>query len=188
MATETHGHADAHAHADDGAVHAHVSSSLFYGAIFAALVTLTILTVGQSYFDLGRLNIVIVILIASMKASLVVAFFMHLRWDNKFNALMFICGLMFIGVFFAYTFNDVERRGELDADQNVLILPETGDYAPGHFDLIPAAAHSGTQPPEPGGAAPEGAHAGAATQGSAPSNGGGAGTAPPAPPAPAEHH
>ena len=48
------------------------------------------MTVGQSYVDLGRLNIVVVILIATMKASLVVTFFMHLKWDNKFNALIFV--------------------------------------------------------------------------------------------------
>src|ERR1700742_305056 len=107
-----HTTADAHhPHADEGAVHAHISSTAFYGAIFAALITLTILTVGQSYVDLGRLNLIVVILIATTKASLVVSFFMHLRYDNKFNALIFISCLFFIGVFFAYTMNDTERRG-----------------------------------------------------------------------------
>jgi cytochrome c oxidase subunit 4 len=81
--------------------------------------------------DLGKLNIVIVILIATMKASLVVTFFMHLAWDNKFNVLMFLCGLLFIGVFFAYTMNDVDKRGQLDPDQNVKVLPKTGETAPG---------------------------------------------------------
>ncbi len=120
-----------HAHADDGAVHAHVSPSLFYVAVFVGLLVLTGLTVGQSYVDLGKLNIILVILIASLKASLVVTFFMHLRWDNKFNALIFISCIFFIGVFFAYTMNDTDRRGELDPDQNVHILPKTGERAPG---------------------------------------------------------
>jgi cytochrome c oxidase subunit 4 len=177
MATESH----AHDHADDGAVHAHISSPLFYTAIFIALVILTITTVGQSYFDLGRLNIIAVILIATMKASLVVTFFMHLRHDNKFNALIFICGLMFIGVFFAYTFNDVGTRGELDADQNVIVNARTGENAPGHFDHIPLVQHPAEGAPghETGGAAPAGTHTGAASQGNAPSNGGGAGSTPP---------
>lgn len=120
-----------HGHADDGAVHAHVSSSFFYAAVFAGLLLLTFATVGQSYVDLGKLNIVLVILIASLKASLVVTFFMHLRWDNKFNALIFISCIFFIGVFFAYTMNDTDHRGELDADQNVHVLPKTGEAAPG---------------------------------------------------------
>ena len=125
----THGHGH-----DDGAVHAHVSSTFFYIAVFSALICLTIATVGQSYVDLGKLNLAVVILIASLKASLVVAFFMHLRWDNKFNALIFISCIFFIGVFFAYTMNDTERRGELDADQNVKVLAKTGENAPGGFE------------------------------------------------------
>ncbi|HVJ89901.1 MAG TPA: cytochrome C oxidase subunit IV family protein [Labilithrix sp.] len=129
----------AHPHKEDGAVHAHISSAPFYLAIFLALIALTVLTVGQSYVDLGRLNLVVVILIATMKASLVVSFFMHLRYDNKFNALIFIACIFFIGVFFAYTLNDTERRGELDADQNVKVLPRTGEDAPGGF-VPPAGA------------------------------------------------
>ncbi len=122
-----------HAAKDDGQVHAHISSAPFYGLIFLALIGLTILTVGQSYVDLGKLNLVVVILIATTKASLVVSFFMHLRYDNKFNALIFISCIFFVGIFFAYTMNDTERRGDLDADQNVKVLPKTGEKAPGGF-------------------------------------------------------
>lgn len=122
---------DAHAHAEDGAVHAHISSVPFYVTVFIGLLFLTGMTVGQSYIDLGKLNIVLVVLIATMKASLVVTFFMHLRWDNKFNALIFLSSLLFIGVFFAYTLNDTDKRGELDPDQNVKVWPKTGEPAPG---------------------------------------------------------
>lgn len=122
-----------HPHKDDGAVHAHISSAGFYVAVFMALIALTILTVGQSYVDLGRMNLIVVILIATTKAALVVSFFMHLRYDNKFNALIFISAILFIGVFFAYTLNDTDRRGEIDPDQNVRVLPKTGESAPGGF-------------------------------------------------------
>jgi cytochrome c oxidase subunit 4 len=156
MSTETTaGH---HPHKDDGAVHAHISSTPFYVAVFMALIALTVLTVGQSYVDLGRLNLIVVILIATTKASLVVTFFMHLRYDNKFNALIFVSCIFFIGVFFAYTMNDTERRGELDQDQNVKVLPKTGEMAPGGF--VAPAAHSGEH-----GAAAGGEH-GAAPAGS----------------------
>jgi cytochrome c oxidase subunit 4 len=121
--------------------------------IFLALIFLTILTVGQSYVDLGRANLIVVILIATTKASLVVTFFMHLRHDNRFNALIFISCLLFIGVFFAYTMNDTERRGEMDPDQNVKIWAKTGEGAPGGF--VPHAAESGSGAPgEHGGAPP----------------------------------
>jgi cytochrome c oxidase subunit IV len=139
MASPTHGTAGH----DDGAVHSHVSSALFYAAVFGALLVLTVLTVGQSYVDLGRFNLVVVILIASLKASLVVTFFMHLRWDNKFNVLIFISTIFFIGVFFAYTMNDTERRGELDGDQNVKILPRTGEEAPGGMETKQVGDTSG---------------------------------------------
>jgi len=153
-----HTTADAHhPHPDDGAVHAHISSAPFYVAVFLALIALTVLTVGQSYVDLGRLNLLVVILIATTKASLVVSFFMHLRYDNKFNALIFISCLFFIGVFFAYTMNDTERRGELDQDQNVKVLPKTGESAPGGMVAHPAG--SGSAAGGEHGAAPTGSGA-----------------------------
>lgn len=123
-----------HDHADDGAVHAHVSSVPFYVAVFVGLLFLTGMTVGQSYVDLGKLNIVLVLLIATLKASLVVTFFMHLKWDNKFNALIFLSTIFFIGVFFTYTMNDTSNRGSLDPDQNVKFLPKTGEQAPGGME------------------------------------------------------
>lgn len=155
MASSTH--AD---HKNDGAVHAHISSAAFYGAIFAALIALTILTVGQSYVDLGRLNLLVVILIATTKASLVVSFFMHLRYDSKFNALIFISSLLFIGVFFAYTMNDVDHRGELDADQNMKIWTKTGEVAPGGFVApeAPAGGEHGAAPAKSGAAPAAPAH------------------------------
>lgn len=139
---------------DDGAVHAHISSAAFYVAIFIALLFFTVLTVGQSYVDLGKANLITVIVIASLKASLVVTFFMHLRHDNKFNALMFVSGLLFIGVFFAYTMNDTDHRGEFDPLQNVRVNPADGKEAPGGRpaeEHAPAAAGSAAPA---GGAAP----------------------------------
>ncbi|HRG94940.1 MAG TPA: cytochrome C oxidase subunit IV family protein [Polyangiaceae bacterium] len=121
----------AHESHDDGAVHTHVSSIPFYVAVFAALLTLTGLTVGQSYVDLGRLNLAAVVVIASLKATLVVLFFMHIRHDAKFNGLMVLACIGFIGIFFAYTFNDVGHRGEFDKDENVSINPRSGEIAPG---------------------------------------------------------
>lgn len=115
----------------DGRVHAHVSSLKFYLAIFFALIAFTLLTVGASNVHLGKFNLVVAVVIASMKASLVVLFFMHLRYDNKFNAMILVVSLLFIGVFFAYTLNDTEHRGEIDVDQGVKISPSTGEPAPG---------------------------------------------------------
>jgi cytochrome c oxidase subunit IV len=150
-----------HAH-DDGKVHSHISSFNFYVAIFATLIFLTLLTVGVSYVHLGPLNLAVAVVIASIKAALVVTFFMHLRYDNKFNAVMFLGGLLFIGVFFAYTMNDTDRRrNELnDVSGNKVYLGDTIDkQAPGGFEPKPAAStaaegeHGGAEPAKGGGGA-----------------------------------
>jgi len=52
-------------------------------AVFAALLLLTVVTVLVSYVDLGRGNVVVALLIASAKASLVALFFMHLKGESR---------------------------------------------------------------------------------------------------------
>jgi cytochrome c oxidase subunit IV len=125
---------------DDGKVHSHISPFNFYLGIFGALIVLTCLTVGVSYVHLGALNLAVAIAIASVKAALVVTFFMHLRHDNTLNSVIFICGLLFIGVFFAYTMNDTEKR------QN-----ELNDVSGNHIYL---GAANEDQAPAPGGFVP----------------------------------
>jgi cytochrome c oxidase subunit 4 len=133
---------DEHAH-DEGAVHAHIASTRFYIGIFSTLVMLTLLTITVSYVHLGPLNLVVAILIASTKAALVVMFFMHLRYETKFNILVFVCSLAFIGVFFAYTINDTGRRGDLDLEDGTKVLPSNGEIAPGGIPEKPAATGEG---------------------------------------------
>lgn len=147
-----------HAH-DDGKVHSHIGSLNFYVGIFATLIFFTVLTVAVSYVHLGPLNLAVAVLIASIKASLVVLFFMHLRYDNKFNAVMFVCGLLFIGVFFAYTLNDTDhRQNELnDVQGNKVYLGDTDDkQAPGGFEPKPMEAPAAAE--EHGGAKKGGEH------------------------------
>ncbi len=54
-----------------------------YVAVFGGLVALTAATVAVSYVNLGIFNVVVALLIASAKASLVALFFMHLRFENR---------------------------------------------------------------------------------------------------------
>ena len=132
MSETTHANqAEIHETHDDGAVHAHISAWQFYVKIFFGLVFLTLLTIGIAYIHLGKLNLVVAILIATTKASLVVTFFMHLKYDSKFNALMFLSALLFIGVFFAYTMNDTDHRGQVDSAQGVEMYSGNGKMAPG---------------------------------------------------------
>ena len=130
MSTE---HSQAHDgdHDDDGAVHVHISSTRFYVGVFAALILLTIVTVKVSYYDFGSANIVIAILIATMKASLVAAFFMHLRHDQLFNTLSFLGAFLFLGIFILLTYDDLGRRGRMDNSYGTHVFAPSGQVAPG---------------------------------------------------------
>ena len=142
-----HGKADdsnlAHGHdADDGQVHAHLSSVGFYVAILGIPMMLTLLVtvaVGLSGSPSGRLNLAVAIVIASIKATLVVMFFMHLKYDNRFHATIVISSILFIGVFFAYTMNDTDRqaRRRMVTTQGIAGAPVRADVqAPG--GMLPA--------------------------------------------------
>ena len=75
-------------------------------AVFAALIVFTVLTVSASRYDLGSWNLIVAMAIATVKASLVVLFFMHLRYDNPFNALIFIAALVFMALFISLALLD----------------------------------------------------------------------------------
>jgi cytochrome c oxidase subunit IV len=117
--------------ADDGLVHVHVHPASTYYKIFAALVFFTLVTVGLAQVHLGEWNFFIAVAIATVKASLVAAYFMHLKDDNRFNVLLFIGSLLFMGVFFVYTMNDTQHRGQWDPANGTQVSPSTGEHAPG---------------------------------------------------------
>ena len=81
--------------------------------VFGGLIVLTIVTVGAAYVPLGPLNVPVAIGIAVVKASLVVLFFMHLKYDNPVNALTFTIGTIFVVVFVTITLLDTAFRGDL---------------------------------------------------------------------------
>jgi len=116
---------------EDGLVHVHVHPASTYYKIFGALVLLTLLTVGVAQVHLGEWNFVVAVVIATIKATLVASFFMHLKDDNHFNVLIFIGSLVFMGVFFVYTMNDTQYRGQWDEAQGTSVSPTTGEVAPG---------------------------------------------------------
>jgi len=64
-----------------------------------ALLALTAITVASSRLDLGPFNIVLALAIAALKASLVAMFFMHLKYENRFQAVVFVSGLFFAALF-----------------------------------------------------------------------------------------
>lgn len=69
--------------------HEHTISVKFYFGIFISLLALLIITVVAGYIDLGNFNLPIAMLIATIKAILIVLYFMHVRFSSRFIALFF---------------------------------------------------------------------------------------------------
>ena len=67
--------------------------------VFGALIVLTVLTVAVTYVDLGMWNLWIAMAIATVKASLVALFFMHLFYDRSFATIVFLAAIVFVGLF-----------------------------------------------------------------------------------------
>ena len=86
---------------------AHVASTRMLLIVFFALVALTVLTVWQgTQLELGRMEVVVVLAIATVKAALVCAYFMHLRYDKPLNVFVFVFSLFFIALFLGMTIFD----------------------------------------------------------------------------------
>ena len=107
---------DAHAAGDhdhaagDGHGLAHTMPIPLLFGVLGALLVLTIATVSVTSFDLGAQgNLIVAMVIATVKAALVCVFFMHLLWDKKFNAVLFLTSVLFLILFLSMTTTD---RGE----------------------------------------------------------------------------
>ncbi len=59
-----------------------ISSKMYYG-IWLTLMVLTVVTAGVAFIDLGRFNTVVALVIATFKATLVVLFFMHVKYTSE---------------------------------------------------------------------------------------------------------
>lgn len=84
-----------------------------YVAIFVALMVLTGITVGVAFLDLGFWNTPIALTIAVGKATLVVLFFMHLRWSRRLTQVWALAGLLWLILLIAGTADDFLTRGWL---------------------------------------------------------------------------
>lgn len=75
------------------------------------LVTLTIITVlTAKYIDLGDYNLVLAMFIASVKATVVLGWFMHLKYDGMMNRAIALCGLFFLFLFVGFSYIDLFFR------------------------------------------------------------------------------
>ncbi len=89
----------------------HISPKSTYIGIFGALMVCTILTVLAAFTNLGNLNFPVAIAIAVFKASLVVLFFMHVKYASKLTKLMVGVAFFFLGIMLTLTLTDYLSRG-----------------------------------------------------------------------------
>lgn len=102
--------------ADSETIHTHISSPMQLIGIFVALLALTGLTVWAASWPVGGFDVWIALGIAGVKATLVAAYFMHLRYDRPTNTLLLIFSISMVVLFLSVTLADViQLAPEVDA-------------------------------------------------------------------------
>ncbi len=91
----------------------HIVTKKQYALIFGILMLLTLATTAIGMIDLGRLNVVVALVIATIKALLVVLFFMHIYWSSKLNKLVVVSGVAWLALLLWLTLTDIFSRGWL---------------------------------------------------------------------------
>ncbi len=101
----------------------HIVPIPVYLAIFATLICMTALTVWVAFRDLGELNVVLALAIAVFKASLVVLFFMHVKYSNKLTQLASVTGFIWLAIFIGFTLSDYGTRQWVGAAEGWAMQP-----------------------------------------------------------------
>jgi cytochrome c oxidase subunit 4 len=91
----------------------HVVPKRVYFTVFALLLTLTLLTVLVAYKNLGPMNVVAAVTIAVIKATLVVLFFMHVRYSDRLTWIVVIAAVLFLGILLVLSMTDYLSRAWL---------------------------------------------------------------------------
>ena len=99
--------------------HHHVSSIAEFTFVFAALLCLTILTYVVSFAGLGPWSLPVAMAIAVTKGSLVVLFFMHLKYEDRFYGFVFCVTILFVSIFFLVTLYDMKATGALNDEGDI---------------------------------------------------------------------
>jgi cytochrome c oxidase subunit IV len=88
----------------------HAVNPLLYVAVWAALVALTGTTISVSFLNMERFTVFTAMIIATVKAGLVMLYFMHIRYEKPLYAAMILFVLATYAVFIILTFSDYSFR------------------------------------------------------------------------------
>ncbi len=89
----------------------HIVPIKVYLAIFLALLAFTALTVRVAFVDLGPLNVVVAMTIATIKAVIVALYFMHVRYSSHLTKLFVSAGVVWLAILLVLTSSDYLSRG-----------------------------------------------------------------------------
>jgi cytochrome c oxidase subunit IV len=89
----------------------HIVAPKTYLLVFAALMVLTAMTVWVAFIDWGILNIIIALVIAVTKATLVILIFMHVRYSSQITRLVVVGGIFWLLLLIVLTMSDYLTRG-----------------------------------------------------------------------------
>ncbi len=84
----------------------HVSPKSVYYSIFTALMVLTAITVFAAFVNLGNLNAPVALIIATVKATLVVLYFMHVKYSSRLTKLVVVTAVGFLALLIVGTLHD----------------------------------------------------------------------------------
>ncbi len=105
--------------------HVHVSPFWPMTIVFIALLFLTVFTaLTAHYLFLGhKWNLILAMVIACVKATLVFAYFMHLRYDKPINSVVVVSSLFAVVLFIGFTLTDAAGRKIPNLKDSQYVIP-----------------------------------------------------------------
>jgi len=124
----------------------HISPKTTYYTIFGALIVCTALTVGAAFVNLGDLNFPVALTIAIFKATLVILFFMHVKYSSRMTKLIVGVAFFFLGIMLTLTLSDYLSRGWFTAPGAIISLSSPPQPVPPVEPVPPAEPGQNTSP------------------------------------------
>ncbi len=103
----------------------HVVPQKIYLLVFATLILLTLVTVDVAFYDLGLLNLYVALAIAVTKATIVILYFMHVKYSSRLVWVFVGSGFFWLAILLALTLSDFFTRGwsPLPSGWTSMIMP-----------------------------------------------------------------
>lgn len=88
--------------------------------IFVILLALLFATIGANFLPLGALHFPVAMLFATIKAVLIILFFMHLKFSHRLNKMVVVTSFLFLGILLVLAMNDYVSRGWFRGNRDYL--------------------------------------------------------------------